>query len=199
MKNVVFYLGAVLLEWDPEAIVRQFTPDSCQQDNVMKQILQHPDWLEMDRGKLSEVDAAYRAAKRTGLDTREIFGLFSIVKDSLTVIPNTLRLLEKASENGFNLYCLSNMSPENYLFLKHKYAFFEFFHGIVVSGLENTVKPEKEIYQILLQRFSLNPGETLFIDDREENTRTAADLGISTITFSTSPECYSELSLLLDT
>ena len=199
MKNVVFDLGAVLLEWNPQTIVEQFTIDSLQQSKLMKEVFQHPDWLEMDRGQLLEVDAIKRAAVRTSLAEHDIAELFSIVKHSLTVIPDTLRVLEQARVNGFSLYCLSNMSPENYLYVKQKHEFFEYFHGIVVSGMENTVKPEKEIYQILLQRFSLNPEETLFIDDREENTQTASDLGISTITFSASPECYSELSLLLAT
>jgi len=197
LKNVVFDLGAVLLEWDPEAIAKRFTSDCVQQNLLMKEIFQHPDWMKMDRGQLSEVDAIGRAAERTDLSELDLAGLFSIVKESLNIIPNTLLALEQAKKNGFDLYCLSNMSPENYLYVKQKYVFFDYFHGIVVSGMENTVKPEKEIYQILLQRFSLNPGETLFIDDREENTRTAADLGISTITFSASPECYSEISVYI--
>lgn len=199
MRNIVFDLGAVLLEWNPDAIIRQFTSHSHKQNKVRKEIFQHPDWLEMDRGQLSEDDAIGRAVARTGFSKNEIIDLFYIVKDSLTIIPDSLRVLEQASNKGLSLYCLSNMSPENYSYLKQKYDFFNYFHGIVISGLENTMKPEKEIYEILLQRFALNPNETLFIDDREENTRVAAGLGISTITFSPSPKCYSELRLLIAT
>lgn len=199
MKNIVFDLGAVLLEWSPETIARRYTSDRVKQNLVMGEIFHHPDWMEMDRGQLSEVDAIERAAVRTGLGKHDIADLFSIVKDSLIVIPDTLCVIEQAKQNGFDLYCLSNMSPENYLYVKQKYEFFNYFRGIVVSGMENTVKPEKEIYQILLRRFSLNPRETLFIDDREENTRSAADLGICTITFSASPDCYSEINLYIDT
>ena len=198
MKNVVFDLGAVLLEWSPETIARRFTSDSIRQDLVMKEIFQHPDWMAMDRGQLSEMDAIERAAERTELGEAELIDLFSIIKDSLTVIPDSLRMLEQARNKGFGLYCLSNMSPENYLYVKQKHEFINYFHGIVISGMENTVKPEKEIYQILLRRFSLIPGETLFIDDREENTQTAAEFGISAITFSASPECYSEMNLYIE-
>ena len=86
------------------------------------------------------------------------------------------------------------MSPENYAYLKQKYAFFDHFQGIVISGLENTIKPEKKIFQILLQRFALNPGETLFIDDRPENTRTAEEFGMAVVTFSVNAECYTKIS-----
>jgi HAD superfamily hydrolase (TIGR01509 family) len=116
----------------------------------------------------------------------------------LTIVPDTLDRVEKASSKGRNLYCLSNMSPENYAYLKQKYAFFGHFHGIVISGLENTVKPEKKIFQTLLRRFALSPEETLFIDDRPENTQTAEQLGMSVITFSANFECYSRIDDYLE-
>jgi HAD superfamily hydrolase (TIGR01509 family) len=39
-------------------------------------------------------------------------------------------------------------------------------------------KPEREIYSLLLERFSLDPKQTMFIDDRKENVVAAAELGI---------------------
>ena len=198
MKNWVFDLGAVLLEWNPQAIVSAFTADVDQQKTIMREIFQHPDWLAMDRGLLSETEAIHGAAKRSNLRPQEVGTLFNIVRESLTVIPDTLARLEKASSKGRNLYCLSNMSPENYAYLQQKYAFFSHFHGIVISGLENAVKPEQKIFQILLQRFALNPIETLFIDDRPENTQTAEQLGMSIITFSPSSECYTRIDSYLE-
>lgn len=198
MKNWVFDLGAVLLEWNPQAIISAFTADVDQQKTIMKELFQHPDWLAMDRGLLSEAEVIPGAAKRSNLSHREVATLFDIVRESLTVIPDTLDRLEKASSKGRNLYCLSNMSPENYAYLKQKYAFFGHFHGIVISGLEKSVKPEKKIFQILLQRFALSPIETLFIDDRPENTQTAEQLGMSIITFSPNSECYSRIDGYLE-
>lgn len=198
MKNWVFDLGAVLLEWNPQAIISAFTADVDQQKTIMKEVFQHPDWLAMDRGLLSEAEVIPGAAKRSNLSHREVATLFDIVRESLTVIPDTLDRLEKASSKGRNLYCLSNMSPENYAYLKQKYAFFGHFHGIVISGLEKSVKPEKKIFQILLQRFALSPIETLFIDDRPENTQTAEQLGMSIITFSPNSECYSRIDGYLE-
>ena len=198
MKNFVFDLGAVLLEWNPEAIIRRFSSDVLQQDLVRKEIFQHSDWLEMDRGHLSEIEAINRAVQRTRIDEYQLTCLFDMVKESLTVIPGTLRILEQAQAKGFDLYCLSNMSPETYSYIRQKHSFFDYFDGIVISGLEKTVKPDKKIFRILLQRYSLNPDETLFIDDREENTHSAAELGLSTVTFYATPECYSKISFYID-
>ena len=197
MKNWVFDLGAVLLEWNPQAIVSTFTADVDQQKMIMKEVFQHPDWLAMDCGRLSEAEAIPRVAKRTSLKQPDIIALFDSVRESLTIIPDTLNLLETAREKGRTLYCLSNMSPENYAFLRNKYVFFDYFHGIVVSGLENTMKPEKKIFQILLQRFALHPEQTLFIDDRSENTRVAEQFGMSAITFTGKSECYVKITSYL--
>ena len=57
----------------------------------------------------------------------------------------------------------------------------------MVSGEENTRKPHKEIYDIILNRFNLLPGETIFIDDNLRNIKAANELGITSIHF-TSPE-----------
>lgn len=194
MKNWVFDLGAVLLEWNPQTIVSTFTSDNDRQKLLIKEIFQHPDWLAMDSGQMSEAEAIPRAAKRTHLKPQEVSTLLDIVRESLRIIPGTLDVLENARAKGRMLYCLSNMSPENYAYLKQKYAFFDHFQGIVISGLENTIKPEKKIFQILLQRFALNPGETLFIDDRPENTRTAEEFGMAVVTFSVNAECYTKIS-----
>ena len=194
VKNWIFDLGAVLLEWNPQAILNVFTSNVDQHALLMREIFQHPDWLAMDRGQLSEEQAIPRAAQRTSLDYQQIKVLFDIVRESLTIIPDALEILEKASASGLNLYCLSNMSPKNYSYLKQKFNFFGHFHGVVISGLENTVKPEKQIYEILLRRFSLNPEESLFIDDRPENILAAAELGMSVITFTASADCYQKLS-----
>ncbi|MDX1812757.1 MAG: HAD family phosphatase [Gammaproteobacteria bacterium] len=197
MKNWIFDLGAVLLEWNPQAILNSFTSNAEQHELLMREIFQHPDWLAMDRGQLSEAQAIPRAAQRTNLSNQQISTLFDIVRESLTVIPDTLDILEKARANGLNLYCLSNMSPENYTYLKQKYAFFSHFHGVVISGMENSIKPEKKIYQILLERYLLNPEESLFIDDRPENILSAAEFGMSVITFTANPDCYQKLTKAL--
>lgn len=55
------------------------------------------------------------------------------------------------------------------------------FDGIVVSGAEKIVKPDPELYRILIDRYRINPQETLFIDDNPENIQTAKQLGFQTL------------------
>ena len=74
------------------------------------------------------------------------------------------------------------MSVEYYDYLKDRKVF-SFFEGRIISALEHTIKPEKEIYQILFDRYHLVPEETLFVDDLIANIEAAHALGIQTVHF----------------
>ena len=94
---------------------------------------------------------------------------------------------------------LSNMSREfiDYLRQQEVYANFE---GDVVSCEVGVVKPMPQIYDILLDKFSLDASETIFIDDRRENVDAAMAKGISAFHFDRndyegSCECLREILL----
>jgi HAD superfamily hydrolase (TIGR01509 family) len=68
------------------------------------------------------------------------------------------------------------MSLEFIEFLR-KQPVYKYFDGEVVSCEEHVVKPDAKIYDILTSRYSLNPAETLFIDDRKVNVEAAIARG----------------------
>ena len=82
------------------------------------------------------------------------------------------------------VYCLTNWSHETFPIVKEVHArLFGMFEGIVVSGEEKLVKPNPEIYQLLLNRYSLQASESIFIDDRQVNVDGANHVGIHGILF----------------
>ncbi|MDE6046168.1 MAG: HAD family phosphatase, partial [Alistipes sp.] len=89
----------------------------------------------------------------------------------------TEALVRDLKAAGYRLYVLSNMSREFIAFLR-RFPVYGLFDGEVVSCEEGSVKPERRIYEILLERYGLDPSETLFIDDRPANIAAAAQLGI---------------------
>jgi 2-haloacid dehalogenase len=96
-------------------------------------------------------------------------------------------LLRRVLDSGFTCYALTNMEPETYPKRKNRYEFLNWFAGTVVSGFEGLAKPDRRIYEVLLERFNLNLGTTLFLDDREINVVAAADLGMEAHVY-TGPE-----------
>ena len=67
IQHVIFDLGGVVVDWNPDAIVRVVLNDPDLQDRVKQTIFQHPDWLEMDRGTLMEAEAIPEFARRAGI------------------------------------------------------------------------------------------------------------------------------------
>ena len=193
IQNVIFDLGAVMFDWNPASISKKFTADTDLQQSIQSQLYYHRDWIDFDNGIIDEKEATRRASERLGISLTEAQRLFKEIKASLKLITKTLDVLHQVKSKNLKAYCLSNISPELFEHLYNQHDLFEMFDGIVTSGVENTGKPGRRIFEILLERYQLNPKECLFIDDSHANTKTARELGITTVTFKGLDTCYKEI------
>jgi 2-haloacid dehalogenase len=98
-------------------------------------------------------------------------------------IPDGVRLLRRVIDSGLPCYALTNMEAETYPLRRTRYDFLGWFAGTVVSGLEGIAKPDREIYELLLERFSLDPASTLFVDDSPVNVAGAARAGMDAVLY----------------
>lgn len=80
---------------------------------------------------------------------------------------------------------MTNWSSELFPIALKRYPFLQWFDGIVVSGTEKTRKPFPQFYNILLDRYKVEPAEALFIDDNKRNVDAALQMGIDSILFVT--------------
>lgn len=178
MKNVVFDLGRVVFAQDPtksSAEFKQFF--SYVSLTPMPQF-----WVDYDMGVLTLDQVADELAAYRGVEpafAREMIGI-AIGKQE-TIAP-TAELIADLKQAGYKLYVLSNMSREFIDFLREQEVYANF-DGDVVSCEVGVVKPMPEIYDLLLDRFSLDPSDTIFIDDRRENIEAAEAKGISAFHF----------------
>ena len=193
IKNVIFDLGAVMFNWSPKSIAENFTNDVELQERIQSQLYYHQDWMDFDCALITEEQATQRAAERLDISLLESEKLFQQTKESLTLITKTLDVLTKVKKKNLKAYCLSNISPELFSHVFERHDLFKLFDGIVTSGEENTGKPNRRIFEILLDRHKLHPKECFFIDDSDANTNTAKNLGITTITFKGLDSCYKEI------
>ncbi len=178
MKNVVFDLGRVVFAQDPKKSNDEFKQFfSYVQQTPMPQF-----WVDYDLGVSTLDDVVRELSAYRGVEedyTRELI-LLAISRQE-TIVP-TATLIRDLKRAGYRLFVLSNMSRDFIDFLRRQevYANFE---GDVVSCEVGVVKPMPQIYDILLEKFSLEPEETIFIDDRRENVEAAAAKGISVFHF----------------
>ncbi|HTN72194.1 MAG TPA: HAD family phosphatase [Methylomirabilota bacterium] len=192
----MFDLGGVVVKWEPDVIVAKWFTDPEIQATVHREIIDHEDWLELDRGTLSQEDAITRAARRTGLSEIDVAEFLRQVPVELVAVPETIDLMHRLKSNGHILYCLSNMPFASIEHLERTYSFWELFTGKVISCRLNLCKPEPEIYGYLLKTYELDAALTVFIDDIEANLTAAAQLGIQTIRFESPTQCERELRRL---
>ena len=194
IRNAVFDLGGVLLEWKPDQILARLYPaDPGTQARVKQEVLQHPDWLALDKGALSEEEAIRRFRQRTGRPLSEMKLLMDTVRESLIPIPPTFALLEELSKEGMNLYCVSNMQTNVFAYLEKRYDFWGKFKGLVISAHVRMIKPDAEIFQHLFARYGLVPSESVFIDDHPPNVESARRLEMRAILFQGADDCRRQL------
>lgn len=187
--NIVFDLGGVVFNWQPDVIIASVFEDRSTQDLVRKEIFEHSDWIELDRGAISLGSAIDRGAVRTGLPTQDIARLLNAVPGFLTPIDQTIELIRRLGNTANRLFVLSNMQLASIAHLEQQHDIWELFRGVVISSRIRKVKPDIEIYRYLLDQYQLRPSETVFIDDVPENLEAAASLGIRTIRFFDAAQC----------
>lgn len=191
--NIVFDLGGVVFDWQPDKIIRSVFDDVERQQLVRDEIFRHPDWVELDRGTLSREHAIDRGTIRTKMPRSDISKLFDQIPQALAPIVDSIDLLYSIKDTDNRLYILSNMHLASIEYLESKNSIWGLFDGMVISCRVKKVKPEKDIYEYLLKEFKLVANETIFIDDMDANLQVASNLGIKTIQFVSPSQCRNEL------
>ena len=178
MKNIVFDLGRVVFAQDPAKSTEEFRAFF----SYVSQTQMPEFWSEYDRGALSLDEVAAELAAYRGVDVEFAREMILLAIGKQETISPTEVLIQDLKAAGYNLYVLSNMASEFIEFLRRKPVYANF-DGDVVSCEVGVIKPQPEIYDLLLSKFALEPEQTMFIDDRAENVIAAAKKGISTFHF----------------
>jgi putative hydrolase of the HAD superfamily len=181
IKNIIFDLGNVLLKFKPHEFLLRFTPDKEYINQFVSKVTRSKIWLELDRGTNSVENARTIFLSKFPQEKEFIELFFDQWMDMLTPIEENIEILKELKESGFKTYVLSNFIKETYVHVSSKYSFFSLFDGQIISGVENVIKPEKAIYELLLRRYNLIAEESLFIDDILFFLKPAKKLGMKTI------------------
>ena len=199
IRNAVFDVGGVLLEWNPPAVIARLHPDPATQAVIRQQMFEHADWHEYDRGGLSHDDAIVHFAKTTGLSTDDTRALIHATRESLAPIAGTVRLVEDLARAGVHLYLLSNMPASTFEFLVQRHSFFSHFKYLVISGQILLIKPDPAIFSHLVEKTGIVPAESVFIDDLPKNVVAARGCGFEAIQFRDPDSCRAALRTYLPT
>lgn len=183
MKNIIFDIGNVLLEFKPFDFLLKHYDEKTMED-LMVIIFSSDELIEMDLGTMSVEDIKDIFSKHNPHYTKELHYVLDHWSEMLVPIQNNIKFVKILKEKGYNLYLLSNFPLKAFEEVFNKYDFFKYFDGQVISAYEHVIKPDEKIYNNLLEKYNLKPSECLFIDDMEANILTAKELGMKTICLS---------------
>ena len=195
--NLIFDIGNVICEWNPQALLEKLFETPARQQEALQSVIQHHDWVMLDKGLLDVEQAVANAAARSSLDKGALHRIYLETPVSLTPFTSTVDAIRNLKSMGYPLYILSNMQRHSWDWLYPRYDFWSLFNGIVVSYQINMVKPDREIFEYITSRYSLDSADTLFLDDMQVNVAAAEDYGMQTILVSNIQQALHELYLRL--
>ena len=185
IKNVIFDMGGVLIEWAPRKMIAAYGFSSAEQAQLYRVIFEDGLWGRTDDGSLSVEAAADLACEQLPpalhAAAREL--LCAWWERFFANIDGMGSLLRELKAAGYRLYLLSNVSRTVYEYLS-RIDGADCLDGLLLSAEEGCAKPDARIYARLLSKFALVAQECFFIDDNAPNIEGARACGIDGTMFS---------------
>ncbi len=183
----VFDLGGVLIDWNPRYLYRKLFEDAGEMEDFLATVCSSAWDRRQDAGRpISEGVAELKARHPDKAALIEAYyGRWPEMLNG--AIDGTVEILAELKDQGTPLYALTNWEAETFPHARSRFGFLGWFRAIVVSGEVGLIKPDADIYELLLATHGLTAGETVFIDDKPENVEAAGALGFHGIRF-TEPE-----------
>ena len=177
IKNIIFDMGGVLIDYNPEKTLYSIF-DRQTADILLKEIFRNPIWADKDRGIITPEEIIEK--KRSVIPPQALEKVSEMVDNFYPYMPPFEKMygfIERLKANGYGIYLLSNASSDFHIHRQGIPAL-SLFDGCLISADYKLLKPEKEIYLTLFEKFSLIPEECYFIDDVQANIDGAKAAGM---------------------
>jgi 2-haloacid dehalogenase len=197
IDTVVFDLGGVLVDWNPEYLYKEIFPDEKERRWFLSNICTL-DWNEeQDAGRTLKEGTEYLVRKYPEHE-KYIRIYYDRWKEMLGgPILETVEIFRHLKEKSkVRLYALTNWSAETFPIALELYEFLHWFDGRLVSGAEKIRKPSPDIYKLLIRRFDIDPTRAVYVDDNIRNVTPAKELGFYGIHFQSPEQFRQELEKL---
>lgn len=188
-------MGGVLIDFAPDKFADRYLMLSAEEKKLLVEVIfKGHMWSALDFGCITEDELLDYAKERIPV---RLYGvaeeLIKAWDDPILPVPGMAKLTSELKDAGYRLFLLSNAGPRHDEYWPNVPGSSNF-EGKVVSAYEKLFKPQPEIYELLLRRFSLEPSECIFIDDVAPNCAAAWMCGIEPVRFTTETKLRKELS-----
>lgn len=193
IKNIIFDLGGVVVDYDPKAyLYRQFN-DPELEELLYNVIFGSEEWKQLDAGTITRALAEQRMLAAAGRRRYEAQLVLDDWREMMTTRLDTVELITGLKAAGYHIYFLSNLPEDVYQLFTERRRFMQLFEGGIPSFSVKLTKPNRKIFDLMLKTYGLRPEETIFVDDGKENIATAQKLGLTAIPFKDAMDLHKTL------
>ena len=177
IKNIIFDCGQVLIRYNETEIAAHYVDTPEEAEFLGRIAMARKYWNRFDEGTLTEADYLEQVKKELPEHLHKAVEklVWGWIK-ACPMIDGMEDIVRDVKKSGKKLYLLSNF---NQRLRTEPYPILSEFDALVISGEINKVKPDRAIYDYLLNTYALNPEECIFIDDNPANIAMAESLGIT--------------------
>jgi 2-haloacid dehalogenase len=183
--TVVFDIGNVLVAWDPRNLYRRYFEGREEQMEWFLSNVCTPAWnVEQDRGR-SFADAVELLVKEHPPELHPMIRAFD--RDWQETISGpihgSVNILKALKRNNVPVFAITNWNQDKFREARQRFDFLNSFDGIVVSGDERLLKPDRQIFELFYARYGVKPETAVFIDDSLRNVEGARAAGMHALHF----------------
>ncbi len=196
IRTVIFDLGNVILDFDHRLICERIAEYSqYSTDETYRIGFNSCEFKLYDEGRIKSEDLFQWVMERFGVDIpydsfRSIWLDIFSVNDSIGAVLSSLK------RNGYHLILLSNTNELHFDYIRENFKVIEVFDDLVLSYKVGYSKPHEKIFREALERTDSSPEDCVYIDDIEEYSKAASNLGINSITYRSTELLTGELKEL---
>ena len=177
----LFDLGGVFFDWDPNHYFKDIFDKVDERKYFLSEVC-NDEWnLKQDAGRTIE-EAESELIPKFPHYEKQIKMYYKYHRKMLKgIFDESIKVLKKLKKQQYECFVLSNWSAETFIDIPKEFKFMNNFDGLLISGEDKLVKPDPKIYLLAIDRFNLDPQNTVFIDDKLVNINAAKKLGFQTI------------------
>jgi 2-haloacid dehalogenase len=176
VEAVVYDIGNVLIEWQPERYYDRRIGASARQ-RLFADVDLHAMNEAIDAGGLFR-ETIYDWADRHPEWATEIRWWYDHwIEMAAPRIERSIALMRALQAKGVPVFALTNFGIHAFDYALTQYDFLAAFDRAYVSGRMGVTKPDPRIYQMVEDDCGIAPGGLLFVDDRPENIAAAEARG----------------------
>lgn len=176
--TIIFDVGKVLYQWDARLLVNKLADDPKERAFLADEVLGFAWHMRTDEGESIDDLVVERIAQYPDYEFAMRAYRARFLETIPGPVPGMLDLVRQLAAKNYPIYGITNFGSEFWDMFRPTAPIFDLFTDIIVSGKEKIAKPDLAIYALAIEKWSLNPVKSLFIDDRDENIAAAKQAGL---------------------